>query len=247
MEYPLYNQKAENIGKIELPDSVFGVESNNDLLHQVVTSLAANKRQVIAHAKTRSEVRGGGRKPWRQKGTGRARHGSIRSPIWKGGGAAFGPSKDRNFKKKINKKMARKALLISLSSKARDGQLFVIDKLDIAAPKTKEMAVILGNFKNIFSGKLNNILIIIDQNNPNVKRSVNNLPGVNLSEVKDLNSLFVLSSSKLLVSKDAIKLMEKIWQGKKPEVEGLIKEKPAIKPKIRSGLKINKSNEIQSL
>src|SRR3989338_11110629 len=149
MEYPLYNQKAENIGKVDLPDKIFNLAMNNDLVHQVVTSQASNKRQVIAHAKGRGEVRGGGKKPWKQKGTGRARHASIRSPIWRSGGVTGGPTKERNFKKDINKKMMQKALKVALSSKARDGQLFILDALTIEKPKTKEMAVVMKKFTTI--------------------------------------------------------------------------------------------------
>src|SRR3990167_10958145 len=146
MELPLYNQNAEQVGAVNLADDVFGLPMNKDLLYQVTTSQMSNQRQVIAHAKGRGEVRGGGKKPWRQKGTGRARHGSIRSPIWKGGGATFGPTKEVNFKKKVSKKMASKALFVALSSKARDKQLLVVDGIKLQNPKTKEMAVLFKNF-----------------------------------------------------------------------------------------------------
>mgnify|MGYP001565261470 FL=1 len=116
MQIPIYNQNAEQAGTLEVSNAVFALPMNQDLLHQVATSQLSNQRQVIAHAKGRSEVRGGGKKPWKQKGTGRARHGSIRSPIWKGGGVAHGPTKDKNYSKKINRKMARKALGVALSS-----------------------------------------------------------------------------------------------------------------------------------
>src|SRR3989338_9588952 len=150
MNLPLYNQQAENIGKVELPDNVFGLPMNGDLLHQVVVSQMSNKRQNVAHTKERGEVRGGGKKPWRQKGTGRARHGSIRSPIWKGGGVTFGPRKERVFKKKINKKMARKALFLALSSKVKDKEMIVIDGIAFNSWKTKEMAVVVNKISEFF-------------------------------------------------------------------------------------------------
>src|SRR3990167_6007205 len=160
MELPLYNQNAENIGTVELADNVFGLPMNQDLLYQVVTSQMSNKRQVLAHAKGRGEVRGGGKKPWKQKGTGRARHASIRSPIWKGGGVTGGPTKERNFKKKINKKMSRRALFMALSSKAKDNQLLVLDEIRLENPKTKEMAVVMKNLATLMDKKPKVLLVL---------------------------------------------------------------------------------------
>src|SRR3990167_7958338 len=147
MKVKLYNQVAEEVGKTELPDEVFGLKWNADLVHQVVTSQEANRRPTVAHAKGRGEVRGGGRKPWRQKGTGRARHGSIRSPIWKGGGVTHGPLKEKNYKKKINKKMAKKALFAVLSAKARDNEIIVLDDLKFSEPKTRLAAEMFAKFE----------------------------------------------------------------------------------------------------
>ncbi len=211
MEYPLYNQNAEEIGKINLPDSIFGLKINADLLHQVVTSLMSNKRQVIAHAKGRAEVRGGGKKPWRQKGTGRARHGSSRSPIWKGGGVTFGPTKDRNFKKKINKKMARKALLMAISSKAKDNQLVVVDDIKLNQSKTKEMALILKNISALFGENKNkpSVLMVTPSLDNSIKRSAQNLSTLNTIEARNLNSLLVLSSKYLLLMKGALDVLNK--------------------------------------
>ena len=208
MQYPLYNQKAENIGKVDLPDQIFGLKMNADLLHQVVTSQMSNKRQVLAHAKGRGEVRGGGKKPWRQKGTGRARHGSIRSPIWKGGGATFGPTKERNFKKKINRKMVRKALFIALSSKVKDKQLFMVDSMKLQHPKTKEMVGVFKSFADLL-GKKPNVLLVMPVGDANVKRAVKNLQYLSVLEAKDLNPLEVLAHKQLLFVKDSIGVLEK--------------------------------------
>ncbi|OGM99892.1 MAG: 50S ribosomal protein L4 [Candidatus Yanofskybacteria bacterium RIFCSPHIGHO2_01_FULL_41_27] len=211
MQFPLYNQNAEEISKIDLPDSIFGLKLNADLLHQVVTSLISNKRQVIAHAKGRSEVRGGGKKPWRQKGTGRARHGSIRSPIWKGGGVTFGPTKERNFKKKINKKMARKALLMAISSKAKNRQLLVLDEIKLNQAKTKEMALILKNFSKLFEESKNkpSVLMITPSLDSVIKRAAENLPSLNTVEARNINPLLILSSKYLLLMKDAVDILKK--------------------------------------
>ncbi|MCU0679458.1 MAG: 50S ribosomal protein L4, partial [Planctomycetes bacterium] len=133
----VYNQSGEATKEIELNPDVFGVAANPALVHQAYVAQIANERQVLAHTKDRSEVRGGGRKPWRQKGTGRARAGSSRSPLWIGGGVTFGPTKDRNFKKNINRKMKQKALLMALSDRASQNNLFLIDKLEMAEYKTK--------------------------------------------------------------------------------------------------------------
>ena len=159
MEALIYNQKGEEFGKIQLPETVFGLPKNADLVHQVVISMQSNLRTPVAHTKGRGEVRGGGKKPWQQKGTGRARHGSIRSPIWKGGGVTHGPIKDKNYEKKINKKMKVKALYTILSQKMRDNEILFVDKFSFAKPKTQEAVDVLtsfskiSNYKNIISKK----------------------------------------------------------------------------------------------
>ncbi|KKR02369.1 MAG: 50S ribosomal protein L4 [Candidatus Yanofskybacteria bacterium GW2011_GWA1_39_13] len=211
MELPLYNQKAENIGKVDLPDGIFNLKMNEDLVHQVVTSQRSNKRQVIAHAKGRSEVRGGGKKPWKQKGTGRARVGSIRSPIWRGGGVTGGPTKERNFKKKINKKMARKALFMVLSSKAKDNQLFVLDNIILENPKTKEMAVILKNISSLMAKKPTTLLILPSMDEK-IKRSSKNLPNFTAVEARNLSPLEVLSYKNLVLVKDSIDALNKTFK-----------------------------------
>src|SRR3989344_3036262 len=205
MEYPLYNQNADKVGSVSLPDNVFGLPMNADLLHQVVISQASNKRQNIAHTKERGDVRGGGKKPWKQKGTGRARHGSIRSPIWKGGGVTFGPRNERNFNKKINKKMARKALLVALSSKARDKELIILDGLNFENWKTKEMATVVNKISNLFPSKQGSLLLVTDKKmGDTVVRVTRNLPKVDVVEAKDLNALDVIARKNLLILKEAV-------------------------------------------
>lgn len=207
MEYSIYNKNAENIGKVELPDNVFNLKINSDLLHQVVTSQMSNRRQVIAHAKGRGEVRGGGKKPWRQKGTGRARHGSIRSPIWKGGGATFGPTKERNFKKKINSKMARKAMFIALSSKVNDNQLSILDNMRLDKIKTKEIASM---YKKVMRGKTGKTLFVTPISDPKILLSARNLQGITTVEARNLNALDILSHKNLLLLKDSIKVLSEM-------------------------------------
>ncbi len=141
----IYNHQGEEIGQQELNPAIFGIAVKPEVVQQVVTGMQANARQVLAHTKDRGDVRGGGKKPWRQKGTGRARHGSIRSPLWRGGGITFGPTKDRNFSLKINKKVKRKALLMCLSDKASNHQIILLDNFDVAEAKTKRIFSILQN------------------------------------------------------------------------------------------------------
>jgi large subunit ribosomal protein L4 len=203
MQYPLYNQNADKVGTVELPDSVFNVPLNNDLVYQVALVQMSNKRKVLAHAKTRAEVKGGGRKPWRQKGTGRARHGSIRSPIWKGGGVTFGPTKNINFKKKVNKKMAKKALFIALSEKMRSGNLIIVDDIKLNEIKTKEVANILKLFNNKLE-KRGSMLIITPSLQKELLRASKNIPKLGVSEIRNLNLLEVLSYKNLFILKDAI-------------------------------------------
>ena len=210
MELPLYNQNAENIGTIELADNVFGLPMNQDLLHQVITSQMSNKRQVLAHTKGRGEVRGGGKKPWKQKGTGRARHGSTSSPIWRSGGVTGGPTKEKNFKKDINKKMMQKALKVALSSKARDGQLFILDALTIEKPKTKEMDGVMKKFTTIF-GRLNNVLLVTPTDSAMLYKSARNLPYLDTIEARNLNPLILLEANRVILSKESLAVIEKQW------------------------------------
>ncbi|MDI6882992.1 MAG: 50S ribosomal protein L4 [Patescibacteria group bacterium] len=208
-----YNQNGEEIGKTKLPKEIFDVPLNSDLVHQVVVSQLANRRQKIAHTKDRGEVKGGGRKPWRQKGTGRARHGSIRSPLWKGGGVTFGPTKDKVFKKKIPKKMKRKALFMALSAKAKDNLLILLDKLKIEKPKTKEIAEILNNLlrkelKNKRTKEQISALIALPEYDKKIILASRNIPKIETTEARELNALDVLSFKYLLMPKESIKVIK---------------------------------------
>jgi len=209
MKYPIYNQKGEkNAEEIVLPKEVFEVKASPDLVHQVFVSQMANKRQSTAHTKDRGEVRGGGKKPWQQKGTGRARAGSIRSPIWKGGGVTFGPTKERNFKKIVPKKMKRKALLMILSSKVEDKLLIVLDNLKIEKPKTKEILSIL----NKLPCKAKNCLIALSKPDKNLFLASRNIPKVKLIEARNLNCIDLLSFKYLVIQKDAIKKIKETFK-----------------------------------
>jgi len=202
-----YNQKGEVVGETELPKEIFEVPFNSDLVHQVVLVQRTNRRQKIAKTKDRSEVRGGGRKPWRQKGTGRARHGSIRSPLWKGGGVTFGPNLEKVFKRKIPKKMRIKALAMVLSAKAKENLLLVLDKLDFDKPKTKKMAEILNKlFLKDGSG-----LVVLSKMNKNLILSIRNISGVSSIQAKDLNVLDLLSHKYVLISESGIKKIKQTF------------------------------------
>lgn len=203
-----YNTEGKKIGTATLCPKIFDVEINHDLIHQVVVAQMANSRQAIAHAKGRSEIRGGGRKPWRQKGTGRARHGSIRSPIWRGGGATFGPTKERIFKKKINKKMKQKALFMVLTSKIKDNELILLDKLELKEPKTKSIAKLL---ESILKKKKKNALIVIPKKDENIIRANRNIPYSKTLRADSLNVLDLLSFKYLIMPKEAIKIIEKTY------------------------------------
>jgi len=199
MKCELLNREGEMVGEIELPEKVFNVPLNKDLLWQVIVSYLANQRKNIAHTKTRAEVRGGGKKPWRQKGLGRARHGSIRSPIFIKGGITFGPRKEKIFKKKINKKMKKKALLIVLSEKFKNKLLKIVDDLKIEDGKTKTMKNFLKKL-----GVEKSVLIVLPEKNEKVQRASRNLPKVKTVVLKDLNPLLLLQYRYLLLSKEAI-------------------------------------------
>ena len=213
MEAQIYSQKGEQAGTVNLPDSIFNVPFNADLVHQVATSMASSARAGTAHTKTRGEVRGGGRKPWRQKGTGRARHGSIRSPLWVGGGVAHGPRSDKNYERKINKKMKRAALASALSAKYRDGEILFLNGIAIPEIKTKDARKIISNLsriKNLESleqKKKNSALILIPRKEIVIERSFRNIGNIAVGEARNLNLLDVLRYKYLIITspEDSIK------------------------------------------
>lgn len=202
MESTIYNIKGEKAGTITVPENIFGLPWNADLVHQVVVSMQANERSGNAHTQDRGEVRGGGKKPWQQKGTGRARHGSIRSPIWKGGGVAHGPRNAKDYTKKINRQVQQKALLISLSRKMKDGQIIFVDKIEMQEPKAKAaQAVLTGLGKAGFVHKAKNAALIAlpSAHKPTVK-SFGNFSNVCVTEVRNLNPLSVLGAKYIVIA-----------------------------------------------
>lgn len=207
MEAKVYDSKGKEKGKVSLPEDIFNVRWNGDLVHQVVTAIRSNARIHYAHAKDRSEVRGGGAKPWRQKGTGRARHGSRRSPIWIGGGATFGPRNERNFAKKTTKNMRTKALYAVLSRKLKEGEIIFVDDVKISEPKTKEAQDILtalskvkGNEKLITKPK-NTAILFLNERDLETAKSFRNLKGIYVEETRNMNPLDLLSYKYLIITK----------------------------------------------
>lgn len=204
-----YNQKGEEVGNTQLPKAVFEQKINPDLIYQVVTSQLSNQRQSIAHTKDRGEVSGGGRKPWKQKGTGRARHGSTRSPIWRHGGVAFGPRNDKNFARKINKKMRTLATFMVLSAKAKDNLLCVLDNLEVAEAKTRLLADTVKNLRGKVQGlKKGTIMIAVPKYDRKFALAARNLEGVKTIEASKLNSLELLSAKFLVLPKESVKTIK---------------------------------------
>lgn len=213
MKIKVYNQTAEFVHDLELSEKIFGVKSNPELLHQAVVTQMANERQVLADTKDRSEVRGGGKKPWKQKGTGRARVGSSRSPIWKGGGVTFGPTSDRNFSKKLNKKMKQKALFMALSDKLVNGTLVVLDDLKMTEFKTKKFNEILTAVESkILNNERRNILIINDSKDDKIKYSARNLAGTEIINLENINIVELLKFKNLLLTEAAVKTLEERYK-----------------------------------
>lgn len=216
METLKYNQKGEEAGKIKIPESVFGLPWNADLVHQVVVSMMSNSRTPVAHTKTRGEVRGGGKKPWQQKGTGRARHGSSRSPIWVGGGIAHGPRNDKNYDRKINKKAKTKALYTILSKKFRDGEILFIDSLMFKTPKAQDAKNTLLAFSKIkgfekFATKPKNVAVIsIDKKYPELTKSFKNFGNLEIEEIRNINPISVLNHKYLVIANpvESLKIFE---------------------------------------
>ena len=207
MQVSVYNQNGESVGTMDLPDALFDVPMQHDMVHQAIVAQDANSRHAIAHTKGRGEVRGGGKKPWRQKGTGRARHASIRSPIWKSGGVAFGPTKERNFTKKINKKFARKALAMALSSKVRDEELMVLDNMNFDKPKTKLAAAVL---KKLIP-KSNSILVITPLKDRALDMAMRNLPNTGIIAADSINVRDILAKKHVLMLRDAVSILSKTF------------------------------------
>ncbi len=205
LDAAIFNQKGASAGTITLPKKVFGLAWNADLVHQVVVGMQANKRAGTAHTKDRSEVSGGGKKPWKQKGTGRSRHGSSRSPIWTGGGITFGPRNDKDYSQKINKKMRVKALFTVLSQKYTDSAILFVDSLSFSAMKTKDANTTLASlasikgFEKLGSKKPTTALVVLPEHNEVTEKSFANLPGVTVLTVNDLNALVTMSFHSIVV------------------------------------------------
>ena len=200
----VYNIEGKEVGSIELNDAVFGVEVNEHLVHMAVVHQLANNRQGTQSAKTRSEVSGGGRKPWRQKGTGHARQGSTRSPQWTGGGVVFAP-KPRDYSFKMNKKEKRIALLSALSSKVADNKIVVLDAFNLDEVKTKKFAEVMSNLK------VDKALVVIEGENKNVVLSGRNIPTVKVSATNEINTYDVLKYETLVVTKAAVEKLEEVY------------------------------------
>ena len=200
----VYNIEGNQVGEIELNDAVFCVEVNENLMHKAVVAQLAASRQGTQSAKTRSEVSGGGRKPWRQKGTGHARQGSTRSPQWTGGGVVFAP-KPRDYSFKMNKKEKRIALLSALSSKVADNKIVVLDAFNLDEVKTKKFAEVMSNLK------VDKALVVIEGENKNVVLSGRNIPTVKVSATNEINTYDVLKYETLVVTKAAVEKLEEVY------------------------------------
>lgn len=212
----VFSQEGKKVTDISLPEAVFGAPWNADLVHEVVVSMRGNARANTAHTKTRGEVRGGGKKPWRQKGTGRARHGSTRSPIWSGGGQAHGPRNERDYSRKINKNVRAKALACVLSKKHADAHLIFVDALSFKQPKTKEAIaslVALGKAvkqSGIITKKVNATLVVLPSRDENAEKSFRNMQNVRVVSVKDVNPVELLTYKYVVVAKpeESVKALE---------------------------------------
>jgi large subunit ribosomal protein L4 len=210
MKLPVYNSAGEKVSEAELTERIFAVPAKVSVVHQAVVAQEHNARQVLAHTKDRSEVSGGGKKPWKQKGTGRARHGSIRSPLWVGGGITFGPRKDRNFKVKINKKAKNLALRMVLSDKVKEGQLVIVKDWELAEMKTKKFAAILKKLPV----KTDKALVALAKTDPKLVAVAKNLKKVFACGAGSLNVIDLLKYKYLVVSLSALKELEQVYGGK---------------------------------
>ncbi len=211
MKTQVYGGEGKAVREISLPEKVFGVTWNPDLVHQVVTAMLANKRAGTAHTKSRGEVRGGGKKPWKQKGTGRARHGSTRSPIWRGGGVTHGPRVEKNYKEKINAKMRIKALLAVLSAKHKTGEMLFVENVTFTG-KTKDASKVftalskVDGFKKLTWKKKGTTLVILPGKDTVITKSIRNIPSISYEYAKDINAVDILNA-KIIVCFDPEKTL----------------------------------------
>ena len=224
MKATVYNMQGTKVKELELAKEIFGVPVNPQLMSQVIIAQQANARRVIADTKDKSEVRGGGRKPWRQKGTGRARHGSIRSPLWRGGGITFGPTTERNFSLKVNKKVQRQTLLMSLSDKAAHDKIMLLDQLTLSQAKTKKFfetlqalqlrparAMAKTETKEKKRKQPMSVLVVLPKKSDAIVRAAKNIPRVTVIRANSLNIVDVVKHQYLLMGVDAIGVIEKTF------------------------------------
>jgi len=223
----VYNNQGKEVKTVDLPKSVFGVQPNIDLINQVLLAQKSNSRLILAHAKARSEVRGGGRKPWRQKGTGRARHGSTRSPIWVGGGVTFGPTKERNFSKRINKKMKKRALFMVLSDRLATGDIKFIDNIEFNEIKTKQAVDLLKKLK--FGKK---VLVVVEKTDQNIIKSFQNIPKTSVIRSDSLNIKDLLNYNELLITEPSVNGIIKTYVEKESAKDEVKEAKPKVKKKV---------------
>jgi large subunit ribosomal protein L4 len=234
MDATLYNIKGEKAGKVSVPENIFGLPWNADLVHQVVVSMQANARRGNAHTKGSGDVRGGGKKPWAQKGTGRARHGSSRSPIWVGGGVSHGPRNTTIFAKTISRQMRQKALLVALSRKLKDGEVIFVDSLEMSEPKTKNAKVVLAALTKEFAGlsaKKNSALIALPSAHKPTMKSFSNFGNIEAVDVRNLNPVSVLSAKYLVIANPDVAFetlgAKKVASAKGKKASRALKEKAA--------------------
>lgn len=204
MKFSVHNLEGNKVKDVDLPEGIFGLKPNDALVHQVYVSQYANRRQVLAHTKDRAERAGSGKKPWKQKGTGRARVGSVRTPVWRKGGITFGPTKDRNFKKDIPKKMKKKALSVVLSGKVKEKELFLMESLKMKEVKTKSIKKMIENLK--LKGT---ILFGFGKSEKESKRASRNIPRTTNLDTENLNVFDILNHKYLVISEESVKVLEK--------------------------------------
>ena len=220
MDAVIYNSNGDTVGKIKLPEELFNLPWNASLVNQVVNSQRSNARMSTAHTKDRSEVRGGGKKPWAQKGTGQARHGSIRSPIWRGGGITFGPRSEKDYSRKISKSMRAAALHNVLSKKFRDGEVLFVEELSFATPKTAEAKKVMrnlakaGSLGSLTTKKRNALLLALGETNEAAKKSVRNMGNVEVEDVRNINPMDLLTYRYVIITHPE-KSVELLRKGKK--------------------------------